>query len=128
AVHTPQSWSPDGAHLLFTVQKDQQFTLWTMAMNDRRTAAFGDVRSAISPEAAFSPDGRWIAYQSRETTAPGGTQVFVQPFPGTGAKYLVPQTGGHPYWFGKGGDLILNSTATQSFAIAVTTTPRVGFG
>jgi Tol biopolymer transport system component len=131
SVHTPQSWSPDGDHLLLTVQKDQQFTLWTMPMKDRRMTAFGDVRSAIATEAAFSPDGRWVAYQSyqsRETARGSTTQVFVQPFPSTGAKYLVPQTGVQPYWSWKGDELILNSSATQSFAIPVTNTPRVVFG
>ena len=94
--HFPQSWSPDGAHLLLTVQKDQQFTLWTMAMKDRQMAAFEGVQSAIPTEAAFSPDGRWIACQSREATSQSDREVFVQPFPGTGAKYLVAQPAGHP--------------------------------
>jgi WD40-like Beta Propeller Repeat len=62
ATHTPDSWSPDGASLLFTVQNGQQFTLWTMFTSDRRVARFGDVRSAEHLDAAFSPDGRWVAY------------------------------------------------------------------
>ena len=78
-------------------------------MKDRQMTAFGGVRSAIPTEAAFSPDGRWIAYQSRETVTQSGTDVFVQPFPSTGAKYLVPQKGGQPYWSRKGDELILNS-------------------
>ena len=52
----------------------------------------------------------------------------MQPFPSTGAKYLVPQTGVQPYWSRKGDELILNSSATQSFAIPLTTTPRAVFG
>ena len=129
--HDPQAWSPDGAHLLFTIEKDRQFTLWTMSMKDRRMTAFGDVRSAIPTEATFSPDGRWVAYQShpsQETARGGTTQVFVQPFPSTGTKYLVPQAGAHPYWSRKGDELILNSGSAQSYAVPVTTTPRVVFG
>lgn len=104
--HTPQSWSPDGEHLLFTVQTgEQQFSLWTMAMKDRRTAAYGNVQSPGNLEGEFSPDGRWIVYNSRES---GSGQVFVQPFPSTGAKYQIPQSGGAPYWMGKGNELILN--------------------
>jgi len=126
--HSPQGWSPDGAHLLLTIQKDQHFTLWTMAMKDRRMTAFGDVRSVIPTEAAFAPDGRWVAYQSREATTGRPMQVFLQPFPSTGAKYLVPQAGGHPFWSRKGDELMLNISPIESRVIAVTTTPRVEFG
>ncbi len=129
-AHLPQSWSPDGQHLLFTAQTgDAQFSLWTMAMKDRRTAAFGNVQSAVVPEAEFSPDGRWVVYFSRDSGAgSAGNQVFVQPFPSTGAKYLVPQPGGAPYWSAKGDAIILNSSPSQSSSVAFTATPRVGFG
>ena len=47
-------------------------------------------------QAQFSGDGRWIAYTSDETGTP---EVFVQPFPTTGAKWQV-STGGasDPRW------------------------------
>jgi WD40-like Beta Propeller Repeat len=112
---------------LITVQKDQQFSLWTTSMKDRRLTPFGDVRSIVPTEAAFSPDGRWIAYQARQTAEEGG-RVFVQPFPSTGAKYLVPQIGGHPYWLAKTHELILNTSPTTSASVGVTTAPRVAFG
>jgi serine/threonine-protein kinase len=125
-AHLPQSWSPDGQHLLLTAQTGEaQFSLWTMAMKDRQMAAFGNVQSMVTPEAAFSPNGKWIAYFSRDQ---GPNQVFVQPFPSTGAKYLVPQAGAAPYWFAKGNELILNAAPQQSLALAFTATPRVGFG
>ena len=39
----------------------------------------------------FSPDGRWIAYQSNET---GRFEIFVRPFPGPGGKWQVSTDGG----------------------------------
>jgi serine/threonine-protein kinase len=39
----------------------------------------------------FSPDGRWIAYVTDESTRP---EVYVQPYPLTGAKYLISPDGG----------------------------------
>ena len=129
--HTPQSWSPDGRYLLLMAEKRQQYTLQTLRMTDRQIAAFDDVQSAIPTEAAFSPDGRWVAYQSyhtRETAAGNTTQVFVQPFPPTREKYLVPQNGAHPYWLRTGNALILNWSRTQSFLIPVTTSHSVTFG
>jgi hypothetical protein len=45
---------------------------------------------------AFSPDGRWIAYQSDES---GRYEVYVQPFPGPGGKAQISTNGGmFPIW------------------------------
>ncbi|MGQ0734511.1 MAG: protein kinase domain-containing protein [Acidobacteriota bacterium] len=124
--HVPQAFSPDGSHLLFSVLKEREWTLWTMAMRDRTTTAFGDVRSEELAEGVFSPDGRWIAYRAREGGASTG-QVFLQPFPATGAKFLV-RAGGHAYFSAKGDRLILNIGPGQSVAIPVRTSPEVSFG
>jgi serine/threonine-protein kinase len=124
--HIPQSWSPDGADLLFTVVDKSSQSLWLLSLKDRRQAPFGDVRGIQLTEGVFSPDGRWIAYQLREVQE-GDRQVFIQPFPATGAKYLVRQ-GGHPYWTPNGDGLILNLTPIESVLVPVTTTPRVAFG
>jgi Tol biopolymer transport system component len=126
-AHIPQSWSPDGAQLLFTAGNPGAYTLQTMALADRKTREIPDVRSAISPEASFSPDGRWIAYQFRELGTNTVNGSFVQPFPPTGAKYLVPQVGGHPYWSAKGDRLILNAAITSSMTVGFTTSPQVTF-
>jgi Tol biopolymer transport system component len=132
-THSPLAWSPDGTHLLVTVYesrsdrwKNGQFTLWMMSVGDRLMRPFGNVRSADQIEAAFSPDGRWVAYQSRE---PGITpsQVYLQPFPGAETKYLVPQAGANPFWLARRGLLIL-AQQSESFAIPVATAPRVIFG
>lgn len=127
AAHTPQSWTPDGAHLLFSVEKSNQSTLWTMTVKDRRIVAFGDVPAR---EAVFSPDGRWVAYQVPEAASAvyAANAVYLEPFPRTGAKYLVPQGGGHPFWSPKGDEIIMNAGPSRSRVIAVTTTPRVSFG
>jgi predicted Ser/Thr protein kinase len=51
-----------------------------------------------------SPDGKWIAYQSSET---GGGEIYIQPFPGPGAKKLVSNGRGlHPMWRAGGRELI----------------------
>jgi len=128
ARHAPQSWSRDGASLLITVEKDNQFALWTLSIKDKQTAPFGDVKSRTQIEASFSPDGRWVAYHGRESTIQGLNEVFLQPFPSTGVKHLVPQGGGAPYWLPKTNELVLNTGPQRSVAIAVTTTPRVTFG
>ena len=48
--------------------------------------------------AVFSPDGRWIAYQSDES---GQNEIYIRPFPGPGAKWQVSTKGGtRPRWRG----------------------------
>jgi Tol biopolymer transport system component len=39
----------------------------------------------------FSPDGKWLAYQSNES---GRFEIYVQPFPGRGEKWRVSTNGG----------------------------------
>jgi serine/threonine-protein kinase len=53
--------------------------------------------------AAFSPDGRWLAYQSNES---GTYEVYVRPFPGPGGKWQVSTGGGEsPVWSRNGKEL-----------------------
>jgi hypothetical protein len=55
----------------------------------------------------FSPDGKWIAYSSDETGRP---EIFIQPFPATGAKWQVSDQGGElPKWRGDGKELYFYS-------------------
>ena len=42
-------------------------------------------------DAQFSPDGKWIAYQSNES---GRFEIYIQPFPGPGSKLQVSTNGG----------------------------------
>jgi len=130
SAHTPQAWSPDRATLLFSVLKDTTYTLATMAMKDRRVTPLDDVHSTVPTEAIFSPDGKWIVYQSLETRTNNGGEVtvFVEPFPRTGAKYLVPQKGGHPFWIQKTGEIVLNVGPASSRSLLVTPTVGVVFG
>jgi len=53
--------------------------------------------------AAFSPDGRWMAYSSDES---GNFEVYVRPFPGPGSKWRVSVAGGTmPVWSKSGREL-----------------------
>jgi roadblock/LC7 domain-containing protein len=127
AEHVPQAFSPDGLHLLYSLVRDGHWTLWAMNMKDKTATAFGAVSSAALVEAAFSPDGKWVAYQSNGESGTSEEQTFLQPFPATGAKYLVGD-GGNPYWSPKGDQLILNWGPTKSEIVPVSTTPTVALG
>jgi Tol biopolymer transport system component len=98
--HVPESWLPKGDRFLFSVTKESKVSLWTFSLADRKAAPFDAVESATVIGSVFSPDGRWVAYSTRETGRSSNT-VYVQPFPATGAKYQISKNsedGHHPVW------------------------------
>ena len=91
--HTPESWSSSADVMLFSVTKDVETTLWTFSLRDRKASRFGDVTSiGVPTNAVFSPDGRWVAYQSGDATT-AEPMTYVQPFPATGTKFEIVRAG-----------------------------------
>jgi len=124
AAHFPESWSRDGKRLLFRVAgKTSGTSLWTLSFPDRKTEPIGGVTSPNST-AAFSPDGRWVAYTDLDG---GSTSINVQPFPPTGAKYQIVTTAIHPVWAPSGKELIFQRPG-QTGAVAVSTDSGFTFG
>ncbi len=81
----------------------------------------------IDTSAAFSPDGKWIAYTSNEG---GESNVYVQAFPSADAKYQVSRDGGsHPVWRADGKELfyLLGVEATL-MAVPIDTSARFEAG
>ena len=78
----------------------------------------------VEPE--FSPDGRWIAYASTET---GGYDVFVQPYPATGARWQISTGGGRqPHWSPKGDTLYFVTNDRKFYAVDVHAGASFEFG
>jgi serine/threonine-protein kinase len=96
----PSSWHPSGRFLAFT--ENHAGTGWdVMILPMEGDATKGWTAGtptlfvgtpAVESDAAFSPDGRFVAYSS----AP---DVYVRPFPGPGGPWRVSTNGGrHPRW------------------------------
>jgi Tol biopolymer transport system component len=65
----------------------------------------------------FSPDGRWVAYQSNES---GRTEVYVAPFPGPGGKRQVSTAGGiNALWRSDGTEIFYFAPDNMLMAAAV---------
>ena len=98
-----QSWSPDGESLLFRAQDPKTgYDIHVLSMKSGKTAEYIG-GAADQSQAQFSPDGLWVAYTSTES---GRLEVYVQPFPATGAKWQVSPTGGEqPRWRRDGKEL-----------------------
>ncbi|MEE8256806.1 MAG: hypothetical protein V3R60_02855, partial [Acidobacteriota bacterium] len=86
-LHSPSSWSPDGKMMaFFELNPETGWDIWTLRLEgDRKPEPFLRTRFA-ELGLTFSPDGRWITYQSNES---GRTEVYVRPFPGPGGKCQV---------------------------------------
>jgi len=75
------------------------------------------VSSASKP--SFSPDGRWLAYESAET---GRIEVYVQSFPGPGTREQISSGGGDsPLWNRNGRELFYLSRGEAPGTIRVNT-------
>jgi serine/threonine-protein kinase len=127
--HVPESWSPNGQTLLYSVTKDADISLWMLSMKDKTGMPFGNVHSSVPPGAVFSPDGQWVAYSSGLSFE---TTVYVQPFPATGAKYqLVAKQSDSPHevvWSPNGRELFYNPRPRGFEAVPVYTKPTFTFG
>ena len=103
SVPYPDSFSPGDRELLF-----EQSTLatgsdlWVLPMDRQMPSAFLD-SPAFEGDAAFSPDGRWVAYVSDES---GRQEVYVRAYPGKGGRLQVSLAGGEwPLWAHDGASL-----------------------
>ena len=69
----------------------------------------------------FSPDGRWVAYQSDES---GREEIYIQPYPATGAtKWTISPSGGTQVrWRRDGREILLYSMDGGLMAVPVALT------
>jgi serine/threonine-protein kinase len=129
-AHVPESWSPDGKTLLFSVAKGSSYALAALSLTDKTVTPVGGIQSPFPPSATFSPDGRWVAYSATAPGPPAG-YLFVQPFPTTGATYPISKSlGFHPTWSPDGKELFYSANAGSGtfVAVSVTTRPTFTFG
>jgi eukaryotic-like serine/threonine-protein kinase len=103
----PNSWSHDGQFLAFVeINRTTGNDIWVLHISDHKAQPF--LRTAANESAPqFSPDGRWLAYVSDET---GGSEIYVQPYPGPGGKSRISAGGGtEPVWNRNGRELFYRS-------------------
>jgi Tol biopolymer transport system component len=89
---------PEGTHVPFVFLKTDANELWGQ----------------------FSPDGRWVAYQSNET---GRYEIYVRPFPSPGGPFPISTSGGvYPRWSHDGKELYFIAPDAKMMAVPIRAT------
>jgi dipeptidyl aminopeptidase/acylaminoacyl peptidase len=111
AGKTPTDWSRDGRYVAYTSRGD----VWALPLSDAGKSQ--PLRVTNTPfaesDARFSSDGRWNAHQSNESGT--RTDVYVQSFPGPGAKQQIYRPAADPSHAGRGTE--------ESFSTSLPTSP-----
>ncbi len=125
------SWSADGRYLLyFSINSGPTFDLWVLPMTGTRKP-FAFLQSSFTKVwGQFSPNGRWVAYESNES---GRDEIYVRRFvkPGDAAdstaaqagQWQVSTAGGiYPTWRADGKELFYIDPAGMMMAAPITVT------
>ena len=117
----PVSWAPDGKNMLVvTNTPDTGNDIWVLPLG-RNDKPYPFLASASQENwAAFSPNGKWVAFSFAERG--DETQLYVTTFPKAGRRYLVSARGGfQARWRRDGKELFFlatNGTLTTSLMVA----------
>jgi len=118
--------SPDGQTLAYYEPRPATGNdIWVVPLEgERKPKPF--LQTPFSEGAPmFSPDGRWVAYSSDQS---GRFEIYVQPFPGPGGKWLISTNGGMaPVWSRHGRELFYYN-GDNLMAADITTQPNFRAG
>jgi Tol biopolymer transport system component len=97
----PADWSPDGTSIVY--QEGARGALWQLALSGDRKPVPLLQNNFNNGNARFSPDGRWLAYQSDES---GRMEIYTQPLTTPGERVRISINGGiQPHWRRDGKEL-----------------------
>jgi eukaryotic-like serine/threonine-protein kinase len=110
--------SPDGRYAIYDTGADHN-GIWALPLfGDRKPFAFVQ-SSPHDGSAVFSPNGRYVAYNSDET---GRREIYVQTFPQPTGRWQISASGGvEPMWRRDGKELFFLTLDEKLMAVNVNT-------
>jgi Tol biopolymer transport system component len=110
-------WSRDGRQLVFrSLEQPGTHDVWVTAVEHPAPVKILD-SPADERDAQLSPDGRWIAYQSNESSR---DEIYIQRFPDRGGKERVSTAGGTQVrWRADGRELFYVTPANEIAAVSI---------
>jgi serine/threonine-protein kinase len=101
--------SPDGRTVAYRLTEPETGeNLWVRGVDGNEPARSFRATPAQEQFPTFSPDGRWLAYESDETGRP---EVYVEAFPGPGSRHQVSADGGSEPLWARNGELFYRHDA-----------------
>ena len=99
--HWPACFTPDGRSLVYVLRTKpvNRREIWTVPIDGGPPRPLLQTSYNVGAP-RFSPDGRWLAFESDET---GQREVYVQPYPGPGPRLRLSTAGGRTPMFTNNG-------------------------
>ena len=121
----PVSWSRDGRFVLYvTNSRSTSNDIWVLPLGGK-DRPYPFLNSEASENwAAFSPDGKWVAFSSTES---GRIEVYVSPFPANGRRWRVSADGGSQARWRRDGREIFYLAPDRKLIAATVATSRSEF-
>ena len=110
--------SPDGQTIAYTMSESGTGqNVYTRSLDGDEPAQVLAASRSEEDYPSFSPDGRWIVYESGET---GRTELYVEPFPGPGDRVQITAGGGYESLWARNGEIFFRRD-DEFFAITTRT-------
>ena len=88
----PYDWSRDGRFLAYGEFNSDIVNIWVLPLQgERNPQVFRNSAALWMIGAAFSPNGRWMAYESPES---GRLEIYVRPYPPAPGQWSISSDGG----------------------------------
>ena len=116
----PFSWSPDGILAYYQSIGGVGGDIWVLPLDGKRKPREFLATQFFEVTPMFSPDDRWIAFQSNRS---GQMEVYVTPYPGPGGMMQISTDGGiNPHWSPNGKELFYR-IQDKMMAVSIQTEP-----
>ena len=121
----PMDWSRDGAYILYyetNPKTSGDLKALAMTKRDQKTDSIPVATTPFDENfGQFSPDGRWVAYQTSESGRP---EIVLQSFPNPSTRRQVSSDGGSaPRWSHDGKELYFVSSESRLMAVKLDISP-----
>jgi Tol biopolymer transport system component len=119
----------DGKRLLVQLEELPKFDLGVLELGPPATLT-RLTRSGTEGEGTLSPDGQWVAYQSKASTDRYAGRVIVRPFPDVERGLWVVSTGvgQAPIWSRDGRQIFYRTEDGTVMSVPITTAPAFRHG
>jgi Tol biopolymer transport system component len=119
-IIAPTSWSPDGKFIFFTdIDPKTIYDIWVLPLEGDRKPSLFFASPSNDSNAALSPDGKFVAYQSGES---GRDEIYVQTFPASADKWTISTNGGiRPRWRRDGHELFYVASDGKVMSVDIKT-------